>query len=82
MENNDKKRYNEYLGGMNIDWYDYGARFYDPVIERLSVIDNKTENYSFTSPYTLNNPIRFIDPDGNEIVDANGNIIYTHRGGL
>lgn len=51
--------------------YDYGARMYMPDLGRWGVVDELTEKYPNISPFTyvVNNPTRFIDPDGREIKD-------------
>ena len=54
--------------------YYYGARYYDPRVSLWLNVDPLAEKYPHVSPYTytLNNPIKFIDPDGRDIVLPKG----------
>jgi RHS repeat-associated protein len=52
--------------------YDFIARFYNPELISFMTIDPMAEKYYNISPYAycLNNPVRYIDPDGREWKDS------------
>jgi len=54
------------VAGRSLDWYDYGARFYEPEIGRFLVADPLGLKFSWQSPYVYanNNPIKLTDYNG------------------
>ncbi|MDH6310682.1 RHS repeat-associated protein [Dysgonomonas sp. PFB1-18] len=56
-----------------LDWYDYSARHYDLALGRFTTVDPLAEKYYSISPYAyvMNNPLKYIDPDGRKIRIAN-----------
>ena len=65
-----KYKYNgkEIQEELGLNWYDYGARNYDASLGRWFGIDNLAEKHFNFSPYTYtaNNPVLFVDFDGND----------------
>ena len=60
---NGKELQDDQLAGRSLNWYDYGARFYDPSLGRFTTIDPWAEKYNSQSGYlyAYNNPVRYTD---------------------
>ncbi|WP_027449993.1 RHS repeat-associated core domain-containing protein [Xylanibacter brevis] len=53
-----------------LNWYDFGARMYDPSLGRFTTMDPLCEKYYSISPYAYcaNNPVNAVDPDGKRVI--------------
>ena len=74
MSDNDYKYNGKELNGeLGLRLYDYGARFYDPAIGRFPSVDRFAGKFTHQSSYAYaaNNPIKFIDVNGDSIKIGN-----------
>ena len=67
-----------------LKWYDYGARWYDPLLVNWNRPDPSHKDYYPWSPYAYcgDNPVNAVDPDGrNPIYNTSGKYLgYTKEG--
>ncbi|MCK6600181.1 MAG: RHS repeat-associated core domain-containing protein, partial [Bacteroidetes bacterium] len=76
-ENNYTYNGKEHENDFGLNWYHYGARYYDPAVGRWWVVDPARE---FQSSYlfSANSPIVWSDPDGKETMN---NVQYNYAMG-
>jgi RHS repeat-associated protein len=82
-----KYQYNgkELTDALNLNWNDYGARYYDASMDFFPSIDRFAEKFPYQSPYAFagNNPVKFIDINGDsiDIYNPQGQYIRTDDDG-
>ena len=82
---NSKELQDDQLAGNTLDWYDYGARFYDAALGRWHVVDPMAHVAPDWSPFRAFycNPIGYIDPTGmledDYGLDKQGNITLLRK---
>jgi len=61
--------------------YYFGARYYDPELGRWTQPDPLADRYPGWSPYVyaLDNPLRYVDPDGEKVINPQGQVIGNVR---
>ena len=64
----------EKMEAHGFNMYGYGIRFYDQTLARWHSMDPLVEKYYSVSPYAycLNNPVKYIDPDGMKVFLVHG----------
>jgi len=70
--NSKELQQDEFSDGSGLSWYDYGNRMYDMQTGKWNGIDKRSEKTPMGSPYSYveNNPVKFVDPDGNFRIDS------------
>ncbi len=83
------KEYRQFQNHEKMDelgWINFGARMYDPTIGgRFLSVDEKAFKFPSLSPFAGmgNNPLKYIDPDGKEIVNLQGRrAVYIDKKGV
>ena len=81
------KKYNgkEYDEVHGLNWYDYGARMYDPAMARFTQMDPLCELYPHLSQYAYcaGNPVNAVDPSGmNPIFNRKGILLGVDDWGM
>jgi len=68
----------ELQGEHGLEWYDYGARFYDAALGRWFVMDSESEISQAWTPYRygFNNPVRYWDVGGRFEMDSKQAKLY------
>ena len=68
----------EFSDGSGLEIYDFGARFFDPQLGRWHSSDSKAELSPALTPYRYgyNNPVRYIDANGNYETDGHFWTVY------